>query len=846
MLALLLALLLRAASLVHAASRLPLARSLGDGWPRGLVSWEASWGYAIPAATGLIVHDAEASVGSPSRVALGPGAMMLQSASTDSLPPPSRSLPSRPMTSSWATLLGGDGSQRLLPNLPGVRRTPQRPSTKSQALRTVNGYNVIVDSIPRSRRAPTGDAPQVWENNDGGTVGGASTLSDYFRTAPGLNLTSPEAVDAELNLRTLSRFSHCRDAAGYGDLGGRYSIRAQTADRSSRQRHLPFSPGASSIPRFISQDRKVLCFQAYCIEDIEESNLETQRVRRFDIYYYLTDESIEVYETRQKNSGMPQGCFIRRHRIPKMDQGNAAAEDDGGGFFIQSVSGAGASASGPATGLAPPLQPRSIFGEGATGDNESAASSLDRPKRYFGLADLYVGAELPIYGKTFTIVDANESTRRYLLEAGLDVGAQPRALPYPDDEARMRAGAKKSPGMTPSPMRTFMEAQLGKPQKTADLQSFLENDRKVLRFFCIWDDRHKLYGDLQRFTLHYHLSDDTIEVLQMHHANDGRDRFPKFMRRCKVPKPGDGLGPAANTLGVGGSAGEREPYHWTDLSVGANVNLYGRSLKIVDADHFTRAHYMRYGKVLHVAEVVENPDDAANKVVVERYIPPYNGYGSEEDSLQTCSGSIRPTPPKRDLQKIKEKGGIILRFSARLASDLPEDRNREFIIMYYAEDNSVAVREPPVRNSGIMGGAYLRRMCSPIGEGPFDATNFYIGAKVKIYTHHFKITNADEYTLRYMETNSKKGFLFSDHDRVVEKAQDKVGLVRRALLEVANPKLSSTELREITRRVGLKFEDQEIITLMRVVDKRNTGRASVTKLIKILESKTMEQQLNAS
>jgi hypothetical protein len=35
------------------------------------------------------------------------------------------------------------------------------------------------------------------------------------------------------------------------------------------------------------------------------------------IYFYLEDESIHVAEPKQQNSGIPQGVFLKRHRIPK-------------------------------------------------------------------------------------------------------------------------------------------------------------------------------------------------------------------------------------------------------------------------------------------------------------------------------------------------------------------------------------------------------------------------------------------------------------------------------------------------------------------------------------------------
>ena len=46
------------------------------------------------------------------------------------------------------------------------------------------------------------------------------------------------------------------------------------------------------------------------------------------------------------------------------------------------------------------------------------------------------------------------------------------------------------------------------------LKQFLDHDRHVLRFYCYWDDRDEMFGDVRHMTLHYYLADDTIEVLR--------------------------------------------------------------------------------------------------------------------------------------------------------------------------------------------------------------------------------------------------------------------------------------------------------------------------------------------
>lgn len=48
-------------------------------------------------------------------------------------------------------------------------------------------------------------------------------------------------------------------------------------------------------------------------------------------------------------------------------------------------------------------------------------------------------------------------------------------------------------------------------------------------------------------------------------------------------------------------------------------------------------------------------------------VPPYNGYGSLEDSLQNCLALV-PKRPKKDVLKMLEKSNMVLRYSAKLVS----------------------------------------------------------------------------------------------------------------------------------------------------------------------------------
>ena len=50
------------------------------------------------------------------------------------------------------------------------------------------------------------------------------------------------------------------------------------------------------------------------------------------------------------------------------------------------------------------------------------------------------------------------------------------------------------------------QAELPKSAKTPSdvdkLRKFLELDRKVLRFYCVWDDRDQMFGEVRKLILH--------------------------------------------------------------------------------------------------------------------------------------------------------------------------------------------------------------------------------------------------------------------------------------------------------------------------------------------------------
>jgi len=58
--------------------------------------------------------------------------------------------------------------------------------------------------------------------------------------------------------------------------------------------------------------------------------------------------------------------------------------------------------------------------------------------------------------------------------------------------------------------------------------------------------------------------------------------------------------------------------------------------------------------LLVVEESAPIPYKSGPAVPRAKEVPPYNGFGSEEDSLCSCAGLL-PKPPRRDFVKFMEK-----------------------------------------------------------------------------------------------------------------------------------------------------------------------------------------------
>ena len=270
------------------------------------------------------------------------------------------------------------------------------------------------------------------------------------------------------------------------------------AELQARAKKAPEAPPVK-LPRWLINDRLVYKFYAFFKESVAESADESYRVRKCTILYYKNDGSIQVSEAKQENSGITQGNFIKRHRIP-----------------------------GP-------------------------------HGRDLSETDLMVGETVTIYGRTFKIVDCDNFTRKDLLDRGFAVG---KPCPYPDDKfgikrsdfMRRETGADPTMyrGVLNNPMKEFVEARLGNASKNNRmLGQFLGQDRKVLRFDCYWDDTNRYAGKLRFFKLHYYLASDKVEIIEKFPVNSGFDNMSKLLQKSKLQKPGSSSSVGVDDLRIG-------------------------------------------------------------------------------------------------------------------------------------------------------------------------------------------------------------------------------------------------------------------------------------------------------
>ena len=404
----------------------------------------------------------------------------------------------------------------------------------------------------------------------------------------------------------------------------------------------------SAVPAWVAFDGQTLAFEAYFVEPAVDGR---DRPRRCVLRYYLEDGTVDVCEPKTDNSGLEQGRLLKRHRA--------------------------------------------VAANGAPSRTPTSSSE----------------ASSPFYGRAYHVVGCDAFTREFLVREGITVapdGVVPRALV---DEGpgvlgtigmgvrgvggrrRRRRGARRRRGRSRGRERGSEDGRDGSSRASLLLRVGRPRERRrgvELRAQLLSRGRD---GGGSRGAV-------------------AERRAGSLPRRCWRSRACPRTARSTSACPARGDWAP-DPAHVSHrhLRVGGTVGVYGRTLTIHDCDDFTRAFYVKEeGRT--IAEMAPRPFvESAPRLTPT--IPPHNGFGSEVDSLANCV-SLVPKRAPFDVRNFEKNDGKNLVFTAQFegASEgraTPPNDERRFIVTFYLVDNTVSVYEPPVVNSGVVGGKFLER-----------------------------------------------------------------------------------------------------------------------------------------
>ena len=189
--------------------------------------------------------------------------------------------------------------------------------------------------------------------------------------------------------------------------------------------------------------------------------------------------------------------------------------------------------------------------------------------------DIRLGEVLEVYGRAIYLYDCDGYTREFYEKVGQPQGP---SEPYDNDKWTSTMTNKWVPKKD-AQMKQYLEKKLGGGKVNSQKQ-FLENDRKVLKFFAQFEGAP--------YIVHYFLADDTIEVREVALPNSGKDPFPVTFKRQKLPRQ--------FALNQPGQTYAENFVKADEICVGSCLQVFGRAYFIEGCDEFTRNYYAaKYG-----------------------------------------------------------------------------------------------------------------------------------------------------------------------------------------------------------------------------------------------------------
>lgn len=532
------------------------------------------------------------------------------------------------------------------------------------------------------------------------------------------SLSAQKHGDRGLSMSVREEVSPSKRLAG-GSLTARTSETMQgmsplSTVRSSARGAAAAAADANTTMEERSDDQNsVLQFQGYFREPIAESAVETERIRTVCIKYFAADGTMQIYEPLVSNSGISGGKILRRQHVPLAD----------GSSFI-------------------------------------------------GPADLLVGNDVTIFGTKYHITDCSGYTRQYLAEVcGMPEVKPTEPLPVSTYDARQQQ-AKRANGLR-ARAEPFDDG----------FQRFLRDSGKKLRFYGTWDDRKRPGGYLHHLLVNYYVEDGALEMIEVSYNKfNGKYSTEPVLRRQLVPRDANVLQEhtaiataLAPRRALPKATMDQKYLGVSDLRLGCSLNVLGRAVLLYDCDENTR-RYLReecrrnaaeLKALLHPTIMAHDEDEldgagaADNSVDIKpaSAYPPYNGYGSEADTMHAMK-KLMPGPPHKDDSKQLAYGATSLNFTARLHHPLgpagASGADRVFAIKYHLADETVTVLEKP--QNGLQGGIFFKHQrmalpgCRSFWYTPLD---LQIGSFVDLNGFVFYLSGSDAATEKFVTSSER-------------------------------------------------------------------------------------------
>ena len=481
---------------------------------------------------------------------------------------------------------------------------------------------------------------------------------------------------------------------------------------------------------YASKEDLILRFYAFYTKSISSDT--DKQSRNVTITFYMTDETVQIYEHKERNSGFQGGCLLNRQKV-----------------YISRLD---------------VERNKSL--------NNSVSLLNSNYKQYFKVndqtQDIYVlsihnfniGKSISIGGTIYHIYDCDANTRYLLEKSNIVVPIAIDPLSNPDYISNPNYFAKSSW------ITTSDNNNIDLSDNQNHLLGVPLHDGKVLAFKAYWRDPET--SILRLVKIKYTIKSKYISMTELTKSKE--HTHPLFLSYTKIPR----CKSLKTTLGLSNKSAysvnfeesDQEYYTELDFKIGGEIHVHGREFFIYDCDDYTREYY---------ASVLNAPLDASLdishllpqapvQVPIEICAP--TGIGTSEDTLASCK-KLMPQPPQKRIDPLTSNHKMLIFIAVRVDhAELP-DNQRQFKLCYYTEDQTIELSELIQPNSGYTN----KKICSrskvikpgyDISGDFYTLDDLYLGAVITINGFQYSIHKICKYTDTYLKNIKTKGYTYED------------------------------------------------------------------------------------